>query len=211
MKQLILKSAFNCDEHVMIDLETLGKSPNAVISQISAVKFNPITKQILSEFDRNLDIQKQLDNGHEMDASTVQWWLTQSKEAQDIVYNNDKRSFDDPKIVLRDFSRWILPYKIKPWNKFNPHKHRSKKIHVWGNGPTFDLIKLRMLYKTFYKSEAPWYFFNETCMRTIVKFIPSLKRNHERIGIDHDGLSDSINQANIIMNIFDKMMEYDDN
>lgn len=73
---------------LMIDIEGLGKSEGSIICQIAAIPFNILTGGVSSSvFDVNIDILKSYNLGFTMDASTVLWWLNQSKEAQDSVFN----------------------------------------------------------------------------------------------------------------------------
>ena len=68
---------------VMLDLETLGNGKNACIVQIGACYFNRKTGEIGDTFSCNVDARTSVKTGAEIDADTVYWWLSQSKEAID--------------------------------------------------------------------------------------------------------------------------------
>lgn len=70
---------------VMIDLETLGTGKNAAIVQIGAAYFDRNTGNIGATFKRNINLESAVKLGGEMDASTVLWWLTQHKDAQNSI------------------------------------------------------------------------------------------------------------------------------
>ena len=70
----------------MIDIETLGRTSNAVIVQIAAVAFDPMTGETDGEFCINLDPVDCQKNGLTIDAETVLFWLKQSNEAKTKVF-----------------------------------------------------------------------------------------------------------------------------
>ena len=67
---------------IMLDLETLGKLPDAAIIAIGAVHFDLETSAIQSRFYTVVDLESSVDSGGIMDASTVLWWLQQNEEAR---------------------------------------------------------------------------------------------------------------------------------
>jgi hypothetical protein len=66
---------------VMIDFETLGNGKNAAVCQVGACYFDRKTGEIGAQFKRNIDARTSVESGAELDADTVYWWLSQSKEA----------------------------------------------------------------------------------------------------------------------------------
>jgi DNA polymerase III alpha subunit (gram-positive type) len=73
---------FYGNDHVMIDIETLGTNTDTVVTQIAAVSFNPIKGTILSEFNVHIDIQDALNEGFTVSASTILWWFAQDEDAR---------------------------------------------------------------------------------------------------------------------------------
>ena len=70
----------NQEKHIMLDLETMGKTDNAAITAVGAVYFD--LNNILSRFDILVDLNTSTGIGMEMDVDTVLWWSKQSDEAR---------------------------------------------------------------------------------------------------------------------------------
>lgn len=153
-----------------IDLETLGRSPDAPILSIGLVLFNDA--EILSRHEWFLDIQEQLDHGAKPDASTILWWFSQSPEAQ-IPQVETVRI---PVASVLAGVRSVLPLECL----------------VWGNGPSFDCTILSELFRRHGQSK-PWDFWNERCLRTLLDTNPTVKR--VRSTTPHCALSDAEAQA----------------
>lgn len=62
---------------LMVDIETLGTSPTALITQIGACYFDRLTGQIGDKLCHNVSIQDGLDLGFSVDGSTIEFWLRQ--------------------------------------------------------------------------------------------------------------------------------------
>ena len=62
---------------LMIDLETLGSSNDAVIVQIGACYFDRHTAEIGNTFKQNIDINSCLREGFAVDGDTIKWWMTE--------------------------------------------------------------------------------------------------------------------------------------
>ena len=78
--------------HVMLDIETLGNKTNSVILSIGACYFNPETGDIGDTFNRHINVEDCVKSGLDMDASTVLWWMGQSKDAQSKITQGQKTS-----------------------------------------------------------------------------------------------------------------------
>ncbi|HGX8800851.1 TPA: RecE family exodeoxyribonuclease, partial [Escherichia coli] len=74
----ITSTSSTCD-HLMIDLETMGKNPDAPIISIGAIFFDPQTGDMGPEFSKTIDLETA---GGVIDRDTIKWWLKQSREAQ---------------------------------------------------------------------------------------------------------------------------------
>ncbi|EKH0276163.1 3'-5' exoribonuclease, partial [Escherichia coli] len=64
--------------HMMIDLETMGKNPDAPLISIGAIFFDPQTGDMGPEFSKTIDLETA---GGVIDRDTIKWWLKQSREA----------------------------------------------------------------------------------------------------------------------------------
>ncbi|EFF6673963.1 exonuclease [Escherichia coli] len=80
---VITSTSRTCD-HLMIDLETMGKNPDAPIISIGAIFFDLETA------------------GGVIDRDTIKWWLKQSREAQSAIMT-DEIPLDDALLQLREF------------------------------------------------------------------------------------------------------------
>ncbi|ENB9027308.1 3'-5' exoribonuclease, partial [Escherichia coli] len=74
---VITSTSRTCD-HLMIDLETMGKNPDAPIISIGAIFFDPQTGDMGPEFSKTIDLETA---GGVIDRDTIKWWLKQSREA----------------------------------------------------------------------------------------------------------------------------------
>lgn len=176
---------------VMVDIETLSTEQDAAIISIAAVYFNPKTGAIGDEFYTNVNLQSNINAGRNISASTLMWWMDQSKSAQDMVFKQNNKS---PK----------LSESLKLFIEF--FKHDSLK--VWGNGSTFDMTILESAFKRC-KLAAPWKFWNVRDVRTAVEmgellnFTP--KRDMPFTGVRHNALDDSKHQAKYVSAIYQRI------
>ncbi|EFZ3837737.1 exonuclease, partial [Shigella flexneri] len=95
---VITSTSRTCD-HLMIDLETMGKNPDAPIISIGAIFFDPQTGDMGPEFSKTIDLETA---GGVIDRDTIKWWLKQSREAQSAIMT-DEIPLDDALLQLREF------------------------------------------------------------------------------------------------------------
>ncbi|MEW3365841.1 exonuclease, partial [Escherichia coli] len=91
----ITSTSRTCD-HLMIDLETMGKNPDAPIISIGAIFFDPQTGDMGPEFSKTIDLETA---GGVIDRDTIKWWLKQSREAQSAIMT-DEIPLDDALLPL---------------------------------------------------------------------------------------------------------------
>ena len=164
---------------VMLDLETLGQKPGAVIVSIGAVKFGG--GEIRECFYERIDAQSCLDVGLEMDGGTVAWWLRQDPAAL-LEVAKPGRAIGT---VLGLFAEWL----------------GGAEAEVWGNGAAFDNAILVAAYEAI-GVKRPWEFRNDRCYRTVKSLWPEVEL--EREGTHHNALDDAISQAWHLMAILDE-------
>ena len=170
--------------HVMVDLETMGTSPNSAIISIGAVAFNlmlginPLSIQ--HNFYAQISLQSCIDAGLVMDPSTVLWWLQQSDAARGAFKDNAK-ALPLPE-VLKLFTEW-----------FNAIPGTQKEKFLWGNGSDFDNVILANAYRAC-KMEIPWRYSNNRCFRTLREDNPEIEKP-DNIGTAHNALDDARFQA----------------
>lgn len=166
---------------VMVDLETLGRSENALITQIGGVYFNPLTGETGSQFLVNIDPVSAEHLGMKMDADTVRWWLTQSKEAQDTL-------FQDPVEVHRALAQA---------NSFLGSAER-----VWSHA-TFDFV---ILQHAFELSGQPRLSYKAGMdIRTLTYLSKVDRSDFPREGVHHNGLDDAIYQVKYVSAAIQKL------
>lgn len=157
-------------DRVMLDIETLGLEPGAVILSIGAVRFD--TDGLGSEFHGNIDLVSCEDAGLTVDADTLQWWLDQDGEVQHVLTGGE--ALED---VLEDFGGWY-----------------GDAEEVWANSPSFDCRLLEAAYDAV-GLESPWNFWSERDFRTL-KELP-VAAEIEQDGNEHDALDDAKHQARV--------------
>lgn len=161
-------------EHVMIDLETLGTSHDAVILSIGAVKFDPETNTISDRFHVGVEPESCVQWGLRMDPKTVMWWMGFEREAaRNRLVAMQKL---DLPTVLEGFQMW----------------YGLQSLPTWGNGATFDNVILRTAYEKL-EMPCPWQFWDDRCYRTMKNLRPDIKL--QRVGVLHDALEDATSQA----------------
>lgn len=142
----------------MLDLETLSTRPHAVILVIGAIKFNRNEKWIeepdinrIETFYVRIKIDSCIDAGLHVDPQTKKWW---SEQNDDIKYEALEHPDRIPlKDALIQFKKWV--------------GNNSSHVKIWGNGSSFDCGILGESYKRC-DIEAPWKFWNERDLRTIM-------------------------------------------
>ena len=163
------------DDHIMLDLETLGTDPGAAIVAIGGVHFS-LADGVTSEFERSVDLASCQDAGLAIDAGTLEWWLGQSPAARAQLQGGE--SLAD---ALREFTAFVGPH----------------DGGVWANSPAFDCVILREAYQAV-GWEAPWDYWQERDYRTMRETLDCWP-DREQSGTDHDALDDARYQAECLV------------
>lgn len=158
--------------NVMIDIETLGTTPGAVIVSLGAVRFD--ADGIEEEMYRSIDMESAQDSGLNIEASTLEWWIPKPPEVQEqltggkplleVLY--DLRSFVDDDIV-------------------------------WACSPAFDIVMLEAAYRAV-GAESPWRYYNCRDYRTLRETLGTWP-DREQQGTNHDALDDARYQAKCLI------------
>lgn len=167
--------------HIMIDLETMGTSPNAPIISIGAVLFD--SEEIGEPFYEVIDLKSAVKAGAVMDPATVIWWMEQSDEARSALTGEGLPI----RAVLDDFANFVDSAKLD-WGVSG----------VWGNGAAFDNVILAEAYKRL-DMDVPWEFWRDKCYRTVKGMYPDVQI--KRVGTHHNALSDAKTQAEHLIRI----------
>ncbi|ENA4395658.1 3'-5' exoribonuclease, partial [Escherichia coli] len=176
--------------HLMIDLETMGKNPDAPIISIGAIFFDPQTGYMGPEFSKTIDLDTA---GGVIDRDTIKWWLKQSREAQSALLT-DEIPLDDALLQLREFI---------------DENSGEFFVQVWGNGANFDNVILRRSYER-QGIPCPWRYHNDRDVRTIVE-LGKAKDFDARMDIPfegerHNALDDARHQAKCVSAIWQKLI-----
>ncbi len=169
--------------NLMIDLETMGREPDAAIVAIGAVFFDEHTGQIGDTFYRTVHLATAVNLGFKIEASTVLFWLGQSQEARNAILFNAVHVRD----AIQDFVEFV-------WEK-GP---KMGDLRVWGNSPAFDCIKLAAHIEAC-GHDVPWFYWAERCYRTI-RDRNRVVTEDERLDL-HNALSDAVHQAKHLIKI----------
>lgn len=180
----------------MVDLETLGNKPGAVIVSISAVQFDLVTGETGKKFSTFISLEDSIKQGLQMDASTVVWWLNQAKEAQEMLVDGIAHGEHVTlQTALMDFNSFII-------NTFG----NKSDVEVWGNSARFDFGLLCRAYDLA-GIKYGWSHRNERCVRTLVSFCPEIKKGTKFEGVAHDGLYDCLHQIKYCSETYNAVMQ----
>jgi hypothetical protein len=170
--------------HVMVDIETLGKTPGHAILSIGAVIFD--SDGIHSEFGEKIDLESCVDRGMDIDDDTIDWL-----ENQDASFTVDGKPLPE---VLQKFSSWLPNGKYK----------------VWAKSPSFDCKFLRDAYSRC-DLDVPWSFWEQRDVRTAEEFFSYVTEekspNPGIPGEPHDPVYDAKEQALSVLMARRKVMD----
>lgn len=153
----------------MIDFETLGNGENKCVCQVGAVYFDKVTGELGKELRLNIDAGSHVAKGAKLDASTVYWWLAQSKEAQASILQEPRLDICRAMVQLNQFL--------------------ADASRVWSHA-TFDFVtlmetlrQLNIIPTVSYKAGMD--------LRTLVYLAGISTKDFPREGTHHDGLDDA--------------------
>ncbi|EIH3909566.1 3'-5' exoribonuclease [Escherichia coli] len=185
-----LTSTSRAGIHLMIDIETMGKNPNAAIISIGAIFFDPQTGDMGPEFSKTIDLDTA---GGVIDRDVIKWWLKQSREAQSAILT-DEIPLDDALLQLREFIA---------------ENSGEFFVQVWGNGANFDNVILRRSYER-QGIPCPWHYHNDRDVRTIVELGKAIDFDARTAipfeGERHNALDDARYQAKYVSVIWQKLI-----
>ena len=186
----VITSTSRLWHHLMIDLETMGKNPDAPIISIDAIFFDPQTGDMGPEFSKTIDLETA---GGVIDRDTIKWWLKQSREAQSAIMT-DEIPLDDALLQLREFI---------------DENSGEFFVQVWGNGANFENTILRRSYER-QGIPCPWRYYNDRDVRTIVELGKAIDFDARTAtpfeGERHNALDDARYQAKYVSAIWQKLI-----
>ena len=171
---------------IMIDLETLDVLPTATILTIGAVKFDPfgddVNENKCEKFYVRVDVDSCDRIGSTVSQATLDWWSSQSQEAQNEAFDPENR------IPIQDAMTQLYKF------------CRGAK-RVWSHGAGFDVIILEHYFRKIGKA-IPWSFWEVRDTRTI--FDIGINPNRPPV-LKHHALEDAWNQAVGVQNVYKKL------
>jgi hypothetical protein len=178
--------------NVMLDLETLSTTSDAVVLQIGACRFE--TEGALSDtFERTIDIDSCLKAGLRVDGSTVDWWLRQTEAARLAVTDTRARPLHD---ALSDFSGWLGVVNFQ-----------EPEFLLWSHGASFDVPILESAYRAI-GWKAPWNYRAPRDTRTLFQLAGELAgwdRPYRETA--HTALADAVAQAEDVQSAYAALRE----
>lgn len=159
----------------MIDLETMGTRAGCAIVALGAIKFDDYS-ETSRPFYAAISLTSNQAYGLKFDASTIEWWLKQSKEAQAALLEAP----NDIKDVLTHFADYLGDFET-----------------IWSHGATFDLPILEMAYAQVLKRKAPWGYMQARDTRTLFA-LAGLHKIDRTAGVKHNALDDATAQAKAV-------------
>lgn len=154
---------------MMLDLESFGTRNTLAICQIGACYFDRNTGEIGETFKINVDAGTSGD----LDADTVYWWLSQSKEAQNSILELPRVS------------------ELAALTLFNAFAINAK--HIWSHA-TFDFVGITAAYKR-HNLKPTFKYSSAKDIRTLVDLSGITIDKTPRTGLHHDALADCEHQV----------------
>jgi hypothetical protein len=159
--------------HIMLDIETLGTRPGAVVMSAAFVRFSDMASVTL-----NLNVQEQLALGLEIDPQTHAWWGTQDPAAWAAATQNAH----PVRPVLEYFGTWLQ------WAS------AGAELMLWCHGASFDAPVLGEVYRRLGLA-TPWSFRAIRDTRTLYD-LAAVDPKQYQAGALHVALNDAIGQTN---------------
>lgn len=164
---------------LMIDIETLGTTPDAHILTIAAQTFDPLQRDWIGpSYYARIDFESQ--ENRRIEQGTLEWWATQKESQAEAFAEDDRIPLDQALVGL---GRMIWQSK---W--------------IWANGSNFDMTILEDAYKS-YNMALPWQYFHVRDARTIYSLVPSLKK----YPASHHALEDCCRQIALLWDALDAL------
>ena len=175
-------------KHVMIDTETLGRTPGSVVRSVAAVEFDPQTGETGRQKVWKIDLTDSIRYGFKVEASTLKWWMMQSDEA--------RREFvEGAETPLEDF--------FEEFMEFLADTDEERDFTLWCLQLDFDVAMLRSMYSWYnlnvYRCDEevlPWNFRKVRDVRPYMDALDSAGLLPPKVADRHTPLADCLAQIN---------------
>ena len=177
-------------KHVMIDTETLGRTPGSVVRSVAAVEFDPRTGETGRQKVWKIDLADSIRYGFKIEASTLKWWMMQSDEA--------RREFvEGAETPLEDF--------FEEFMEFLADTDEEKDFTLWCLQLDFDVAMLRSMYSWYNlnvygcdEEVLPWNFRKVRDVRPYIDALDSAGLLPPKVADRHTPLADCLAQINCV-------------
>lgn len=177
-------------KHVMIDTETLGRTPGSVVRSVAAVEFDPRTGETGRQKVWKIDLADSIRYGFKVEASTLKWWMMQSDEA--------RREFvEGAETPLKDF--------FEEFMEFLADTDEEKDFTLWCLQLDFDVAMLRSMYSWYNlnvygcdEEVLPWNFRKVRDVRPYIDALDSAGLLPPKVADRHTPLADCLAQINCV-------------
>ena len=173
---------------LMIDLETVGRTPGCSIIALAAVPFNANTGKIYRDkaFNFHINLQSCLDLGLSKDYGTINWWNRENPK----LFKQLCESKYTVQFVMQKFQQYMITL--------------PKDVRLWGNSARFDLGILAYVFFKLKVYNLPWNTWKERDFRTIKHLDLGLANSLPFKGTKHDAIDDSCHQIEVLKHIINK-------
>lgn len=173
--------------NIMIDVETLGLKPDAVMLSVGAVVFD-VDRDLGEEFYMEIDPDTYRGS---IDISTLKFWFDQAGKGMKPPLDGKNPAIR----VAAELYQWL-----------NSYNTDETEVILWANGTDFDIPKLTRLVNR-YDSHLPWKYHNVRDYRTFAKLFGAFGIKPEKKG-HHNALSDAKWQAEHMISIARNVNEF---
>lgn len=177
-------------KHVMIDTETLGRTPGSVVRSVAAVEFDPQTGETGRQKVWKIDLTDSIRYGFKVEASTLKWWMMQSDEARREFVEGAETPLED---FLEDFMQFIAA------------TDEGNDFTLWCLQLDFDVAMLRSMYSwhnlNVYRCDEevlPWNFRKVRDVRPYMDALDSAGLLPPKVADRHTPLADCLAQINCV-------------
>lgn len=177
-------------KHVMIDTETLGRTPGSVVRSVAAVEFDPQTGETGRQKVWKIDLADSIRYGFKVEASTLKWWMMQSDEARREFVEGAETPLED---FLEDFMQFIAA------------TDEGNDFTLWCLQLDFDVAMLRSMYSWYnlnvYRCDEevlPWNFRKVRDVRPYMDALDSAGLLPPKVADRHTPMADCLAQINCV-------------
>lgn len=177
-------------KHIMIDTETLGRTPGSVVRSVAAIEFDPQTGETGRRKVWKIDLADSIRYGFRIEASTLKWWMMQSDAA--------RRNFvEGAETLLVDFMEELMD--------FMTETDENGDFTLWCLQLDFDVAMLRSMYSWYNQhvngSDAevlPWNFRKVRDVRPYMDALTEAGLLPPKVADRHTPMADCLAQINYV-------------